>query len=63
MTLSEDGRSNDSEGSEELACARNEHGKDALSFFFKKKSPASFLSNEGKETVGRGGGGVGDGVE
>lgn len=32
MILSEDGRNNDSEGSEELACAQNEHDKDSLIF-------------------------------
>ena len=32
VVLSEDGRNNDSEGSEELACAENEHDKDSLRF-------------------------------
>jgi hypothetical protein len=54
MILSEDGRDDDSEGSEELACTQNEHGTGEDAFEIFKKSPASFSKDEGRETVGRG---------
>jgi len=55
MILSEDGRNNDSEGSEELACAQNEHGKDALRFL-KRVLRLFRVTKEGKQLAGEGGG-------
>ena len=56
MILSEDGRNNDSEGSEELACVRNEHDKDSLVFLIIARRLFRAMK-EGKQLGG--GGGVG----
>ena len=57
MTLSEDGRNNDSKGSEELACAKNEHGKDALRVLKRVLRPFRVMK-EGKQLAGKGGEGA-----
>ena len=55
VVLSEDGRNNDSEGSEELACAQNEHDKDSLRFLTRVRRRFRVIK-EGKQLAGEGGG-------